>query len=196
MLAAEQQQQSQQTQPQQLEAGTFYVQHLGCARRHSTGGSVLSLDCFSDEQLVRRVCHYLRSITLRDDDAAAAAAPPSVFDGVSSASLELFIGTALQLVDYLRIDRSVLLFCVSYCGAAAVKLPLVAGNLFRVFLASLLVATKYVQDTGLSVKTFAALIGMATSDLRNLERALLQLLSFELYVSLEELHLTFDALQA
>jgi len=111
-------------------------------------------------------------------------APPTNSNAVSVAPLPIFVG---QLLERSKVHTATFLATLVYLDRFRKKLPPTARGMHctchRIFLASLLVACKYMHDTPIKNRTWAAhSMAFSLAEVNLMERQLLFLLDFDLRI--------------
>lgn len=118
-------------------------------------------------------------------DAVTKSPVQSVFVGTPSVTLEQFVEHLLELLRMLRVEEQLVLPTLLYIRRVMDRGQFVVcwKNVWRLILASTVVAVKYTADERLFNSDFAKIIGLSVPDINTLELEFLALLNFELFSS-------------
>ncbi|KAJ1667457.1 hypothetical protein IW140_000830 [Coemansia sp. RSA 1813] len=155
----------------------------------SGGVASVDLGCVHEHQLLRTAAFSLKSI-LRTDGSNSMAGTLLNPMLPNLPSIERFI---FNITTTLEIKTAVLVTALIYVERLSRRLPESATGTvdtpYRIFLASLLLADKFWSDSAVPVKSLVAATGgiFAQREISNMERALIKLLGFNLFVSVDQI---------
>lgn len=121
-------------------------------------------------------------------DARPAEPPYTIFVGLASVSIEVFLENLVSLNDSMTQDSTIVLLTLTFIRRLMVtgEFAVTWKNIYRLLLAGMLTALKYHEDEILYNQDYAGLIGLPKEDVNRMELQFLSLLRFELYISVEE----------
>ncbi|KAJ2381376.1 hypothetical protein GGI23_007599 [Coemansia sp. RSA 2559] len=148
-----------------------------------------------EQQLLRTAAFSLKSLLRTDSQARGTGGAPNQHILLNPMllnlpSIETFI---FNITTSLDIKTAVLVTALIYVERLSRRLPESATGTvdtpYRIFLASLLLADKFWSDSAVPVKALVAAAGgvFAHREIASMERALIKLLGFNLYVSAEQI---------
>ncbi|KAJ1950123.1 hypothetical protein EC988_004505 [Linderina pennispora] len=161
-----------------------------------------ALECNSHSQLLRTTAWSLRSLMRTTDRLASGPGLRGNFGHIIPASatlpsIEVFVNS---ITASLHIKAAVLVTALVYVERLGRRLPKsaqgTADTPYRIFLAALVLADKYWSDHAVKAKSLVKAAGglFQLSEICAMERAVLKILGFRLYVSTEELRQYADKL--
>lgn len=104
----------------------------------------------------------------------------TIFNGVITITLKEFMGVYIQFLDYLEIKLEVIYVLLKRAGE---KIKITHSNIFRLLLATAIIAAKFFQDRP---HNFSRLLNLKKEDVRSLEREFLLLLEYKIFIDEEE----------
>ncbi|KAJ2548748.1 PHO85 cyclin-1 [Coemansia sp. RSA 1933] len=157
-------------------------------------GGVASVDLgrVHEQQLLRTAAFSLKSLLRTDGHRSDSAQHQQILLNPmlpNLPSIETFI---FNITTNLDVKTTVLVTALIYVERLSRRLPEsatgTADTPYRIFLASLLLADKFWSDSAMPVKSLVAATGgvFAQREISNMERALLKLLGFNLFVSADQ----------
>eukprot|EP00698_Gefionella_okellyi_P004363 TRINITY_DN14035_c0_g1_i1.p1 TRINITY_DN14035_c0_g1~~TRINITY_DN14035_c0_g1_i1.p1 ORF type:complete len:237 (-),score=35.46 TRINITY_DN14035_c0_g1_i1:70-750(-) len=138
------------------------------------------------------------SAILRDWIAGKPACNNSIFSGLASVGINDFIAALLVLLKKFSSNETVLLVALIYINRIRCvnRIPVTETTIFRLLLASTVIAIKFCEDECPSNQYFAEAVGMETRDINKLEFEIIRTLNFELHISEQEFNGACDSLRA
>ncbi|KAJ2517715.1 hypothetical protein H4217_003783 [Coemansia sp. RSA 1939] len=166
----------------------------------SGGGPLVDLSYVHEHQLLRTAAYSLKSLLRTNSGTSGGMATTTAGHGgglllnpllPNLPTIEAFI---LNITTALDIKTAVLVTALIYVERLSQRLPEsatgTADTPYRIFLASLLLADKFWSDSAVPVKSLVAATGgvFAHREIASMERAMIKLLGFNLFVSADQIH--------
>ncbi|KAJ2658845.1 PHO85 cyclin-1 [Coemansia sp. RSA 1200] len=177
----------------------------------SGGGPLVDLSYVHEHQLLRTAAYSLKSLLRTNSGSMAAGSSSSSSSSGGMATTTTGHGGGLLLnpllpnlptieafifniITALDIKTAVLVTALIYVERLSQRLPEsatgTADTPYRIFLASLLLADKFWSDSAVPVKSLVTATGgvFAHREIASMERAMIKLLGFNLFVSADQIH--------